>query len=82
MSPDYKKYNPNSYGLNPGALFQLQPTPYEGNCDWTRASTGHTGGIQVTLADGHVRTVAQGVSYATWWFAFTPNGGEVLPSDW
>jgi prepilin-type N-terminal cleavage/methylation domain-containing protein len=82
MSPDYVKYNPNCIGPNPGALFQLQPTPYEGNCDWTRASTGHTGGIQVTLGDGHVRTVSQGVNATTWWFAFTPASGEVLPSDW
>jgi hypothetical protein len=63
-------------------VFQLQPNPFIGGCDWTRASTGHTGGIQVVLADGSARNVSSGVSYATWWFAFTPNGGEVLPSDW
>jgi prepilin-type N-terminal cleavage/methylation domain-containing protein len=82
MSPDYKKYNPNSYGPNPGAVFQLRPSPFIGSCDWTRASTGHTGGIQVGLADGSVRNVSSGVSYLTWWYAFTPNGGEVLGSDW
>jgi prepilin-type N-terminal cleavage/methylation domain-containing protein len=82
MSPDYAKYNPNSYGLNPGAVFQLRPSPFIGGCDWTRASTGHTGGIQVGMGDGSVRNVSQGVSYFTWWFAFTPSGGEVLPSDW
>jgi prepilin-type N-terminal cleavage/methylation domain-containing protein len=82
MAPDYVKYNPNCYGLTPGALFQLRPAPFIGNCDWTRASTAHTGGIQVGLADGSVRNVSQGVSYATWWFAFTPSGGESMPSDW
>jgi prepilin-type N-terminal cleavage/methylation domain-containing protein len=82
MSPDYVKYNPNCIGPNPGALFQVQPIPYIGNCDWTRASTGHTGGIQVVLADGSARNVAQGVSPTTWWSAFTPSGGEVLGTDW
>jgi hypothetical protein len=82
MSPDYVKYNPNCLGLNPGALFQLRPTPYIGNCDWTRASTGHTAGIQAGLADGSTRTVVQGISYAAWWFAFTPSSGEVMPADW
>jgi hypothetical protein len=43
MAPDYAKYHPNCYGLNPGALFQLRPSPFIGGCDWTRASTGHTG---------------------------------------
>jgi prepilin-type processing-associated H-X9-DG protein len=82
MAPDYVKYNPNCYGLTPGALFQLQPSPFIGNCDWTRAATGHSGGIQVGLADGSVRIVAQGVSYTAWWYAFTPAGGEVLPGNW
>jgi prepilin-type N-terminal cleavage/methylation domain-containing protein/prepilin-type processing-associated H-X9-DG protein len=82
MAPDYVKYNPDCYGLTPGALFQLQPSPFIGSCDWTRAASGHSGGIQVALADGSVHFVGQGVSYTTWWYAFTPAGGEVLPSDW
>jgi hypothetical protein len=82
MAPDFAKYNPNCYGLNQGALFQLRPLPFIGTCDWTRASTGHTSGILVCLADGSVRNVSQGVSYSTWWFAFTPSGGEVMTGNW
>jgi prepilin-type N-terminal cleavage/methylation domain-containing protein len=84
MAPDFtqQKYNPHCCNLEPGALFQVQPSPFLQNCDWTRASTGHSGGIQVGLADGSVRSVSQGISYATWWFAFTPAGGEVMPGDW
>ena len=85
MSPDYLQYSKNSMGPNAGALFQLQPNPFTGTgsaCDWTRAATGHSGGIQVGLCDGSVRTVTQGVAPATWWAAFTPAGGEVLPADW
>jgi hypothetical protein len=42
----------------------------------------HTGGIQVGLGDGSVRFVSQGVSSTTWWFAITPNRGDVLGADW
>jgi hypothetical protein len=82
MAPDYVKYNATCYGPNAGALFQIMPLPYIGKCDWTRASSAHTGGIEVGLGDGSVRFVAQGLSPTTWWAAFTPSGGEVLPSDW
>jgi hypothetical protein len=83
MYPDFVKYNPNCYGPYPGALFQVQPVPFvAGNCDFTRAASGHANGIQAALADGSVRSVSQSISYTTWWFAFTPAGGEVMPSDW
>jgi hypothetical protein len=58
------------------------PSPFIGGCDWTRAATPHSAGIQVLLADGSSRNVSSSVSFATWWFAFTPSGGEVMPSDW
>jgi hypothetical protein len=68
--------------IGPGSKFQVQPTPFEGNCDPTRASTPHGGGIQVGLADGCVRTLSPGISGTTWWWLVTPSGGEVLGSDW
>ena len=71
---------PNAIG--PGSKFQVQPTPFLGNCDPTRASTAHPGGIQVGLADGSVRTLSPGMSGATWWAGLTPSGGEVPGSDW
>jgi prepilin-type N-terminal cleavage/methylation domain-containing protein len=71
---------PNAIG--PGSKFQVQPTPFLGNCDPTRAATAHASGIQVGLADGSVRTLAPSMSGATWWAAVTPSGGEVLGSDW
>ncbi len=85
MAPDFTKYNANCIGPNQEALFQVQPTPFQGTsgiCDFSRASTAHPGGIQVCLADGSVRNVASGISATTWWYAFTPAGGEVMPSDW
>jgi prepilin-type processing-associated H-X9-DG protein len=68
--------------IREGSRFQVQPTPFVGNCDPTRASTAHSGGMSVGLADGSVRALAPGMSGATWWAAVTPSGGEVLGSDW
>jgi prepilin-type N-terminal cleavage/methylation domain-containing protein len=69
---------PNTIG--PGSKFQVQPTP--GNCDPTRASTPHAGGMFVGMVDGSVRTLAPSLSGDTWWALVTPSGGEVLSSDW
>lgn len=66
--------------LGPQSIFQVQPSP--GKCDASRASTAHTGGMQVCLVDGSVRTLSAGMSGTTWWAACTPAGGEVLGADW
>jgi prepilin-type N-terminal cleavage/methylation domain-containing protein/prepilin-type processing-associated H-X9-DG protein len=62
----------------PAAIFDVRPK----NCDSRKASSGHSGGINVGLLDGSVRFVSQGVSGTTWWYALTPAGGEPLGSDW
>jgi prepilin-type N-terminal cleavage/methylation domain-containing protein/prepilin-type processing-associated H-X9-DG protein len=46
------------------------------------ANSPHTGGINAGMGDGSVRFVAQGVSATTWWYALTPNYGDVLGNDW
>ena len=68
-------------------IFVVQPKrdPSNGDqflCDGGVASSPHTGGINVGLADGSVRFVSAAVSPATWWAAMTPAGGEALGSDW
>jgi prepilin-type processing-associated H-X9-DG protein len=73
-------WTPLEYSIGPGSKFQLNPR--QGNCDPTRTSTGHTGGMQVGLADGSVRFVSAGIGGETWWAACTPAGGEVLGPDW
>jgi len=80
------------WGLQPtgiAAMFQVQPklgcSAYDvpgGCCNGSLPSSGHTGGIGAAMGDGSVRFVAQGTSPYTWWYAFTPNGGEILGSDW
>lgn len=68
--------------IGPASKFQLQPSPYQTNCDPTRASTPHPGGMVCCLGDASVRTISPAISANTWWFACTPSGGEVLGSDW
>lgn len=59
----------------------ITPQPPGSACS-AEPSTGHTGGIMVAMGDGSAHLVAQGISPATWWYAMTPQGGEVLGSDW
>jgi hypothetical protein len=82
----------------PGAgwypLFSPMPiSSCGGNCpsggcnDFQVASAGapsayHTGGIQVSMGDGSVRLVAQGVSLNSWLAACTPANGDLMGPDW
>src|SRR5262245_37502857 len=68
--------------IGPKSKFQVQPTPFDGNCDPRLAATPHASGMPVCLADGSVRTLAPSMSGTTWWAAVTPTGGEVLNPDW
>jgi prepilin-type N-terminal cleavage/methylation domain-containing protein len=68
--------------VGPNSKFQIQPNPFNGNCDPLRASSPHTAVMNGLLGDGSVRTLSAGISPTTWWWACTPSGGEVLASDW
>jgi prepilin-type processing-associated H-X9-DG protein len=68
------------------AMFQTVPTTPYGSpptlgFNGNRASTTHSGGINVAWGDGSVRFVGTGVNPTTWWSAMTPAAGEVLGSD-
>jgi prepilin-type N-terminal cleavage/methylation domain-containing protein/prepilin-type processing-associated H-X9-DG protein len=69
-------------GTGAASKFQIQPTPFLGNCDPARPSSPHSGGMNVALADGSVRVLTDGISATTWWAAVTPATGETLPNDW
>jgi prepilin-type N-terminal cleavage/methylation domain-containing protein/prepilin-type processing-associated H-X9-DG protein len=65
--------------------FLVQPPNFLSNpgpCDKRLASSPHTSGMNVGLADGSVRFLSASISPATWWAACTPAGNEVLGSDW
>ena len=70
----------NGYCIGPSSKFQVRPNPRD--CDPTLASSPHPGGIQVGMMDASVRFVSAGISGQTWWALCTPDGGEVLGSDW
>jgi prepilin-type N-terminal cleavage/methylation domain-containing protein len=83
--PKHPVFGVSAYGpqgIGPASKFQVRPLPYLGNCDPARAATGHTGGMNVCLADCSVRLLAPSISATTWWAACTPAGGEVLGNDW
>jgi hypothetical protein len=67
--------------IGPGSKFQVQPTPFVGNCDPTRTATAHHGGMLVGMADGSVRALNPSLDNNLWWAVVTPAGGEVL-GDW
>ncbi len=71
----------NGYSIGPVSKFQARPNPFNGNCDPTLASTPHTGGIQVAMADGSVRCLSPSITNFTWWYLTTPRGGETIPAD-
>ena len=64
--------------------FQVNPTwnSRDATCDYRLASAPRSAGILVCMGDGSVKMVGAGVSGDTWWAACTPNGGEVLGTDW
>lgn len=61
---------------------KFQPTPSPAECDPDRAQGMMSAGINVGMADGSTRLVSRDISPQTWWYACTPNGGEVLGNDW
>jgi prepilin-type N-terminal cleavage/methylation domain-containing protein len=71
----------NGYSFGPASKFLVRPTPYNGGCDPTMASSPHTNGIGIGMADGSVRYLSSNVTLYTWWYLCTPAGGEVVASD-
>jgi len=75
----YHHYNtPNKWTcLNPGDPGGL----WGGTSGMSTASSNHSGGVNVCLADGSVRFIKDSVNMQTWWALGSRNGAEVLSSD-
>ena len=78
----FAAYPGGATAIGPQSKFLVQPMPFLGNCDPVRASSAHTNGINVCLADGSVRAVAPSISPRTWWRLVDPADGLTLGSDW
>jgi prepilin-type N-terminal cleavage/methylation domain-containing protein len=73
-------------GMPTGAASMFSVTPpitcNGGSCGWgSKANSPHTAGINAALGDGSVRFVSQGISVQSWWYALTPNYGDIIGSD-
>ncbi|MBI1915100.1 MAG: DUF1559 domain-containing protein [Planctomycetes bacterium] len=72
----------------PAAMFQINPfTCANGTtgalcANGNLANTGHPTGIIIAMGDGSARLLDARVSPTTWWAALTPNGNDLLGSDW
>jgi prepilin-type N-terminal cleavage/methylation domain-containing protein/prepilin-type processing-associated H-X9-DG protein len=76
----YHNFGLDWYQQSNTLMFQDHPLPQA--CDNWRAQSGHTGGMNVCLADGSVRHVSASISQTTWTNALLPQDGQVLGSDW
>jgi hypothetical protein len=63
-----------------GIPFQTAPLPQ--NCNFDVLVSPHAGVMIAGLGDGSVRTVGEGITTKTWYYACQPNDGQVLGSDW
>jgi prepilin-type N-terminal cleavage/methylation domain-containing protein/prepilin-type processing-associated H-X9-DG protein len=77
VPPDNATAIPEPQPIGPASIFQVGVN-WQRNCDFLRPSSGHTGTMNVALADGSVRGLSAGISPITWWSLCTPAGGEVV----
>ena len=75
-------------GINNGFNTLLGPNKpcwRPNNGEWwqlvTPASSYHTGGVNVCMADGSVRFIKDSIAFPTWYALATASGGEALSSD-
>jgi len=75
--------NTRSFGAGTGSIAlqlpQFQPTAAA--CQKPLAQTAHSSSIVAGMGDGSVRTVNQGVTFASWYGALVPNDGNPLGSN-
>jgi prepilin-type N-terminal cleavage/methylation domain-containing protein len=74
----YGTWDQTTYQYHP---FQVMP-PLSKPCDNNAAQSLCAAGLLVGMGDGSVRTVSPSISLSTWQAAGTPQGGDVLGSDW
>ncbi len=76
----YHNFGLNWYQQANTDLFQTNPLPAD--CINWRAQSGHSGGMNVGLADGAVRFLRGSISQTTWSRMMLPTDGLVVGEDW
>jgi len=78
----YADYWSPNYTASPiyNPPFQVQPNP--DLAQWYLPQGLSSAGIAVGMGDGASRLVSSSISSSTWYYANTPNGQDVLGSDW
>ena len=76
----YHNFGIDWYQQRNTLMFQDNPPPRD--CDNWRAQSGHTGGMNVAMADGSVRNVAGSISQRTWTAVLIPYDGVNGGNDW
>ncbi len=71
VAPNGAKWGACRYGCCPQA----------GHAELQVANSYHSGGVNVTMADGSVRFIKDSISYPTWWALGTRAGSETISSD-
>jgi prepilin-type N-terminal cleavage/methylation domain-containing protein/prepilin-type processing-associated H-X9-DG protein len=84
-----------AHGCMAMTLFNTVATPNQYGDEWTHCSSisstalaalsnadsYHPGGINVLMADGHVKFIKDAVNVRTWWSLGTRSNGEVVSAD-
>ncbi len=84
-----------AHGCMAMTLFNTIVTPNQYNDEWTHCSSigstalaalsnsdsYHPGGVNVLMADGHVKFIKDSISVQTWWSLGTRGIGEVVSAD-
>ena len=62
-------------------LFQTVPD-WLNSCDWTRAQSPHSGGMNVGVGDGSVRFLSGSIDADLWANLCDPRDGQTVGANW
>jgi prepilin-type N-terminal cleavage/methylation domain-containing protein/prepilin-type processing-associated H-X9-DG protein len=69
-------------GCRPGPGSYSGSVPNSTDESWSvPATSNHPGGVNVTMADGHVQFFKNSINKLTWWALSTKGNGEIVSSD-
>ena len=72
---------PNGGGQIPWQACRNQCCAQSQHADYNTATSYHSGGINVLMADGSVKFIKNSINMTTWWALGTRSDGETLSSD-